>query len=1072
MNNQYYSPSVNIIRDENESLDYIVTSNSRHIAESIVTHFTTVNHCFNIIGSYGTGKSSFIWALEQNLRGKKDYFFPTEELFCGCKKIHFLKLIGSHQSIISSIGEQIGIQSDQPKEVLDAFENYCIELEKEKKFLVVVFDEYGKFLEYAAKNNSEESIYFIQQFAEFINGKDKKIILLTTLHQNFQQYGSSLSIKEKNEWVKVSGRFVDLTFNEPIDQLLYLAGEKINQWGVDFSNLEKLQTVNSKIIDSKIIRNSDHYTVERARKLFPFDIATAVCLTQALQTYGQNERSLFTFLNRREKKSLFRFAEKNKHYNLSELYNFLIHNFGGFIVSSGNPDKNKWDALRNALDSVEALIDENEKLAIKVVKSIGLLSIFSNPAGKINEDLICNYFYSESNKKIIGVLKNLEKKKIIRFRKYSSRYILFEGTDLDFDKALNEAEQKLTRSKDLASNIKRLYELPCVLAKAISYQVGTPRFFSYEISNIPLNKLATGELDGHINLIFSQEKNTEFDILETSKSYRSNLYAYFTRTEEISKLLFEVEKVEFVKKLNQDDRVAVKELDYMIERLKELLNAEILTNLTSSTVRWYRNGNSIVITSLKKINQELSALCREEYNKTPVLKNELINKHKLSGSISAARKSFMRALIRNTGKDDLGFPKDKYPAEKTIFLSLLKESQIYQHVAEDVWEFSIPEKDSVFYNLWQKSIEILNRAKEDKISIQVFFNELSIAPFKLKEGFLSFWIPTFLHIQQNNFALFNKNGYLPFLTEEVFELIHKNPKEFTFKTFVVSDLDLDLLNIYRALMNKGAETTGNRSIYIETIRPLLQFSRGLPKYTQQTRNLSPEAIQFRKAISKAEDLENTFFKDIPSALGYSGLDLKKKSIDLNNYLEQLKNVIRELRNCEQDMIETLERVIIDTVGANKKSKFKEYKSQLEIRFDGINNEIIAPHLKRFLGRILVPVSNKADWIKGLFNGLYNKSFEDIKDEEILLFGKKFKKSFQELERLVDLHKLNETRSDESICAVDIIDINGNTKKEHIILPKSSSKLFSQSENELEKLIKGLGKEEKKALLFKKLQELL
>jgi hypothetical protein len=1072
MNNQYYSPSVNIIRDQHESLNYIVTANARHIAESIASHFETVNHCFNIIGSYGTGKSSFIWALEQNLKGNKDYFYSNQENFNSKEKFHFLKLIGSHQSIVQSLGEQIGFKGDHPQALLEAFDRYYTELEKKNEFLFIVFDEYGKFLEYAAKNNSEESIYFLQQLAEYVNGKDKNIILLTTLHQNFTQYGSGLSTKEKNEWVKVSGRFVDLTFNEPVDQLLYLAGERIQQWGFENKDIENLNKVNDTILQSKVIKNSDHYYADFGNKLFPFDIAAVVCLTQALQNYGQNERSLFTFLNRREKKSLYRFAEKGKHYDLNHVHDFLIQNFAGFIVSSSNPDKNKWDAIRTALDSVEALIEKNQKLAEKVVKTIGLLSVFSNIAGKIDEELICTYFFEESQKKIKAVLAELEQKKIVRFRKYTSRYILFEGTDLDFEQALLGAGQKLSRNKDLANNIKRFYDLPCVLAKAVSYQIGTPRFFAYEISNEPLKRRAVGELDGYINLVFSQENEIEHKVAECSSNYSTNLYAFFTRTEEVSDLLFELEKVEYVKQVNQDDRVAIKELDYMRSILEEKLSQEILSNLTTESVNWYRNGERIQIRSHRQLNKELSQLCREEYELTPVLKNELMNKHKLSGSIASARRNYMRALIKHSGKEDLGFPKDKYPAEKTIFLSLLKESQIYQHVAEDAWEFSIPDETSIFYNLWYKSLEILNRAKEERMSIQVFFDELSAAPYKMKEGFLSFWIPTFLHIQQNNFALFNVKGYLPVLTEEVFELLHKSPKNYWFKTFAVGDLNLDLLNTYRALMNKKLETTGNRSIYLETIRPLLLFYRELPKYTQQTKSVSPEALQFREAIANAKDPESAFFVDIPNALGYSGLDLKNKSIDLNNYLEQLRNVIKELRNCEQDLLKDIEEKIVEIIGVRGDSKYISYKGQLENRFAEIDGEIIATHLKRFLGRIIVPIQSKNDWIKGLFNSLFAKSFADIRDEEIPIFIKKFKKAFKDLERLVDLHRLNNTREVESVCAVDIIDRSGNVKKEQIIFPEQVSAAYEKSENEIDRLIEGLKKDEKKALLLKKLQELI
>ena len=65
--------------------------------------------------------------------------------------------------------------------------------------LVILIDEFGKFLEYASKNNSEKELYFIQQLTEFVNNEDLNIILITTVHQNFEEYAYSVSTSQKNE---------------------------------------------------------------------------------------------------------------------------------------------------------------------------------------------------------------------------------------------------------------------------------------------------------------------------------------------------------------------------------------------------------------------------------------------------------------------------------------------------------------------------------------------------------------------------------------------------------------------------------------------------------------------------------------------------------------------------------------------------------------------------------------------------------------------------------------------------------------------------------------------------------
>ena len=59
-------------------------------------------------------------------------------------------------------------------------------------------------------------------------------------------------------------------------------------------------------------------------------------------------------------------------------------------------------------------------------------------------------------------------------------------------------------------------------------------------------------------------------------------------------------------------------------------------------------------------------------------KNELVNKEFLSPQISTARKSFLRHLLNNESLENLGFPNDKFPPEKSIYLTLLKKTGIHK----------------------------------------------------------------------------------------------------------------------------------------------------------------------------------------------------------------------------------------------------------------------------------------------------------------------------------------------------------------------------------------------------------
>ncbi|MEX1015007.1 MAG: hypothetical protein WDZ80_07685, partial [Candidatus Paceibacterota bacterium] len=233
-----FNPSVNIERDLEKDFEYVVTPNSRQIYNQLVRNIDSGTHSFTIIGSYGTGKSSFLVALRKNLVGDTLYFEPLNGEFKNIDGFEFDYVVGKYGSLIDELSNHFDLEDGiGEKELLKWIDTKHKKLKKEGKFWFLVIDEFGKHLEYAAKENPEKELYFIQLLSEYVNDNDKNIFFVTILHQAFDSYAHGLDLQQRKEWDKVRGRLKELTFNEPVEQLLYIASEYLKDEDAEWKNL-------------------------------------------------------------------------------------------------------------------------------------------------------------------------------------------------------------------------------------------------------------------------------------------------------------------------------------------------------------------------------------------------------------------------------------------------------------------------------------------------------------------------------------------------------------------------------------------------------------------------------------------------------------------------------------------------------------------------------------------------------------------------------------------------------------------------------------------------------------------
>lgn len=1031
-----FTTSVNIIRDKGKELNYIPTPNSNRVVNQIVNDFKKGNRSFNIIGSYGTGKSAFLWAFEQSLSNNKKYFginlLPNPT-------IEFVNIIGEFRSIIETFADVFDVKSKKNtyENIFSEIFNKYHELGTGNRILFLVVDEFGKFLEYASQHEPEKELYFIQQLAEFANNSDLNIVLFTVMHQNFDAYALALNQSQKQEWTKVKGRFKDITFNEPVEQLLFLASEHLSDRPSTKKHSKEIADTVDFLVKTKAFTVNEDYVNEIAEKLFPLDVIASYILTLSLQKYGQNERSLFSFLESTDHTGLFQHIQsKDGFYNIADVYDYLIFNYYSFLNSRYNPDFGAWKSIKTALENVENTFDEDINNYSKLIKSIGLLSVNGQAGGVLDKKFLINYSdkcLSITNAEVL--IENLEKKKIILFRNYSNRFVLFEGTDLDIPSALIEAGSKVDDITDVVTLLNKYYSLPPVIAKKVMYETGTPRLFEYKISSQPIDDVPEGEIDGYVNLIFNEENILNDVIQHSANNSEAVLYCYYKNSKSIKELLFEIEKTERVIAENNEDKVAVRELKNIVLHQKNLLTHKILNNFyrDNSAVEWVFKGDVVNIRSKKEFNSKLSKICDVVYNKTPIFNNELVNKHKISSSIHTAKKSYFKALVNNWDKPQLGFPSEKFPPEKTIYLSLLENNDISLYT--DRLDNNEPNDKNRFDELWIYSQSFLESAKVSKRKLSEFKEMLGQKPFKLKQGLIDFWLPSFLFLKRDDFALFGDNGYIPYINDEVLDLLVKNPERFEIKTFVIEGVKLDIFNSYRVFLNQDSKDKLSNTNFIETIRPFLTFYKSLPDYSKNTKRLTKEGMRIRDAIASSKDPEQTFFEDFPQALNYSISKIQSSSENLQNYSIKLQDAVKDLRTSYDELINRVEDfILIDIIG--EELAFEDYKKNLQSRYKKLRRHLLLPHQRVFIQRLDSEIDDKKAWINSLVQALINKTLDKINDAQEIVIYDKFKEMIVDLDSLTNLSKSDFKEDKEDVFDVQINSFFDGISKKMVRLPKN------------------------------------
>lgn len=405
------------------------------------------------------------------------------------------------------------------------------------------------------------------------------------------------------------------------------------------------------------------------------------------------------------------------------------------------------------------------------------------------------------------------------------------------------------------------------------------------------------------------------------------------------------------------------------------------------------------------------------------------------------------------------FEKDKFPPEKTIYYSLLKNTGL--HTGNSFAD--APTNEGVM-TLWNESMRFLKSTVGKQRKISELIKTLSTQPFKLKQGFIDFWIPTFLFIKRQDFALYdvNRGAYIPNVDMLFFDLLQKHPADYAVKAFEVDGVKLDFFNQYRRFVNLGDEFNITTHSFIETIKPFLFFYKQLNDYTKHTRKFTHKStMRFRDVLATAKDPEKAFFEDLPNALGFT--KKLKQDADIEEYGNVIQKAIRELCSCYTQLIDRLESRLVDGLGLSS-ADYNEYIAEIRQRMANIKLHLLTSKQKEFYHHIMTEYDNRTKWYQSICYPILDHKLESLRDEEEDKLTDDLVFLFRECEKYADISK--KTLSDSDVAySFDMVTNSGTSiRTQTYILPEKDKKRVSELEAKINAILSGNSNAEICALL--------
>ena len=925
---------------------------------------------FTWTGPYGSGKSSLAVALSAALSGNEasrqqnaEYvgFDTSRELWDALppssKGWKVIPVVGRRESPIFVIGDAVSTSQYSKAtpakwtsaSLLSALDLIASQHPRSSGGLILFIDEMGKFLEAAAQDGHD--VYFFQELAEAASRSNGRLIVIGVLHQAFEDYANRLSRELRDEWSKIQGRYVDLVIDSSGLEQIELISRAIDSSAPPPTNFASMRV-------AKHVAGNTGWDTNSLATLFgscwPLHPSVA-CLLGPIsrRRFGQNQRSIFGFLNSAEHHAFQEFLDKSTDQDLyfpEDLWNYLRSNLEPSILSS--PDGHRWSMAVEALERCEGLCEDD--FTINALKAISIIDLFKERSGlRANSGLVEVSVRGANKRKVRKALCFLQGQSLVIYRKFQDAFGIYAGSDFDID---SEVERVRPSLKDLRfDDLYRISGIQPLLAKRHYHKTGALRWFDVRFCSVAeaLNEVQSlqnaSAATGHLILAIPTNGESTLDSHEACRlaareSSEANAFVGVPRNgHEVGSLAMDLTALDFVRRNSPElagDSVARREIDSRISSIQQALVDAIHLAFESAT--WFLK-NHMPQNSLTRIelNRWISKCCGEWYKHSPNIQNELLNRRQASSSAIAAQNQLLRLMVLHTGHPTLQI--EGFPAEAGLFNSILVRTNLYRDV-RGVWKFAnLTEKydPANLLPAWNAAKELLQTRKGDAIGLDEIYCLWRQPPYGIADGLLSILAVAFLMSHSTSIAFYRDGLFRPELSDLDADYLAKDEKDIQLRWIDLTDNSKRLLAGLASLIQELRPSKALLNLKpIDVARELVAIHDGLPGWVKRTQRLSANTLQVRRLLNQARDPNEFLFRDLPSVLQRSSTDFENQNTD--QLIEIIGSSLRELSAAYGDLIAKIKVLLLEELEVpNSSEQALEELRQRALNISGVAGDFLA-----------------------------------------------------------------------------------------------------------------------------------
>lgn len=754
-------------------------------------------------------------------------------------------------------------------EVFPLYKNVSEKLVEEYGYsgIYIVFDEFSKFIESQEGNSTGANMKLLQDICELATESNTAQIFITMVtHKSIKEYGKYLSADIINSFTGIEGRIKECYFVTSSKNNYELVKYAIVK---DNKRLSEIPQVDIYLGQQK---KKAFYTIPYFKSNFeetdfenivfkgcyPLNPISTYLLLNISEKVAQNERTLFTFISNDEPHSMARFVANHNSDMFWGIGADLIYDYFAGLFKKEVINEHVHNEWLNAEYALTKCKTEQERSVIKALAIV--LIVNREDEMPADEKIIALSLGADNLSETIQALMDMQ----LIYKKGATNNLAFKtraGSTLknEIKKRRSIKGSHVNYSRVLEDVSKRYYVIP----RKYNVDHHMTRYFRHEyldvssFINIEDARVLFDSSEYADGKVLSLYSITNIDVSQVRKhikrlACKKLVVICPNKSFDKEKQVIDYEILQELRNSNtftDDNEILKRELPLLEEDLSQEIGLHlraIYEDDDECCVLFLNNG-SLTKYKAKDVEKAVNMCCEQLYCKTPIVNNEMINRHEITtGQTKKTRLNIIQAILEYKDTEEFYVGTNQ---EATVYRALFCNTGIKE------------EKHSeIFKEIFSIMTEFLESCSEEKRSMTELIDVLTKEPYGMRKAIIPVYLSYLLAHRNEDIVAYFSDMEIQLKADIVVNMCEQ-PEDYALyisKADLQKEKYIDSLNVL-FLVNENRNLSENR---IKNIFICMQrWFRALPQVTRNTAEwddyklegeIKEELIKIKKFFQKAD----------------------------------------------------------------------------------------------------------------------------------------------------------------------------------------------------------------------------